>query len=176
VTNVLAPQLNCGANFTEPNNTGSLTILTVRPIPTTTSGATLLVAILPAKVTMRPGAAGAAENTGAMAVGDLSDFTITMSEPSYTVQTVPNAPDAILMSPVDGYIDQPPAPGFSKIKLKRSLIEKVVPPLLQHNEIALNEADGVLFSRDGTGSSARRPTLALVRVGWCRSAASTVKC
>lgn len=56
----------------------------------------------------------------------------------------------------DGYAEVPVVDGTARIRFRRSLTAAAVPASLEEREIAFNEADGIMYSRDGSG--ALRPT------------------
>lgn len=149
--NSLDAQVHANANFFTPNN--PLVVVVDPPSAIASHGASVLASILPAKIVMRQGQAVGFAGNFALAIPDMEDLVIIMTEPgAFSPVTAQAFNDAILVDTVDGYVDnQPLPPGIARIKLKRSQTPGAQPLTLLSREIALNEYDGVLYSRDGGG-------------------------
>jgi hypothetical protein len=96
-----------------------------------------------------------------------------MTQPDAFITAIP--PDnlsQIDVDYVDGYVDVPVPADVARIKLKRSITTGRKPTTLAAREIALNEADGVLYSRNGAGAIKATPYLGfgkgrLLPSRWC---------
>lgn len=88
--------------------------------------------------------------------------TIYVYTPNATVQgddstaAASGALPVIYIESPDGYAEVPVVDGTARIRFRRSLDAAAIPASLEEREIAFNEADGIMYSRDGTG--ALRPT------------------
>lgn len=156
---LMSPVFGIGEAGLLVDNSTPIVIAMDPPTGTAFHAVTLAVTILPAKISMVAPQAAAFAGTFVLAIGDLDPLVITMTEPNAFTSAITEASDAILMDYVDGYVDVPLPGGVSKIKLKRSTTEKIKPTVLAPREIALNEADGVLYSRDGAGAILGTPYL-----------------
>ncbi|AXQ69161.1 tail protein [Caulobacter phage CcrBL9] len=72
---------------------------------------------------------------------------------------------SVLVTPPDGYAEVPVAPGEARIRYRRSQIKGTAPASLEPREIALNEFDGVLYTRDGSGNVKPTPLGSIVDQG-----------
>ncbi|AXQ69716.1 tail protein [Caulobacter phage CcrSC] len=72
---------------------------------------------------------------------------------------------SVLVTPPDGYAEVPVEPGEARIRYRRSQIKGKAPASLEPREIALNEFDGVLYSRDGAGNVKPTPLGSIVGQG-----------
>ncbi len=101
---------------------------------------TLLASILPAKITLRvPAGLGGPANSGA-GNADFGTLAINVASPEGYI-----------------YVD---TPGWAGILMKRSLTPGNTPTLVSR-EIAINESDGSLYTRDGTGALQATPLAAI---------------
>ncbi|AFU87961.1 putative lectin-like domain protein [Caulobacter phage CcrColossus] len=72
-----------------------------------------------------------------------------------TAAVTPELP-VIYIEGVDGYAEVPVVDGTARIQFLRSMTPGAVPASLEAREIAFNEIDGIMYSRDGSG--VLRPT------------------
>ncbi|AXQ68637.1 putative tail protein [Caulobacter phage CcrPW] len=72
-----------------------------------------------------------------------------------TAAVTPELP-VIYVEGVDGFAEVPVVDGTARIQFRRSMTPGAVPASLETREIAFNEVDGIMYSRDGSGSL--RPT------------------
>ncbi|UTU08355.1 hypothetical protein [Bertelyvirus sp.] len=72
---------------------------------------------------------------------------------------------SVIVTPPDCYVTVPLAEGEARVRYRRSQIKGTAPASLQPLEIALNEYDGVLFTRDGSGNVKPTPLGSLVDTG-----------
>ncbi len=111
------------------------------PVAAPVRGATVLASIVPAIITMKliQAIAGPANSAGSDA--DLASLALTIESPeSYaSIDTI----------------------GWANPLLYRSEVVNVVPNSLNPREIAINEAEGALFSRDGVGAVQKTPLAAI---------------
>lgn len=141
------------------DNNVPLVVSMTAPTGTAFHAVSLAVTILPAKIILRAPQAAAFSGTFVLAIADLDPLVITMTAPNAFTSAISQSFDAIDMDYVDGYVDVPVDPSFARIKLKRSIAVGAKPSALAPREIALNEADGILYSRDGTGALKPTPYL-----------------
>ncbi|AFU88392.1 putative lectin-like domain protein [Caulobacter phage CcrSwift] len=64
---------------------------------------------------------------------------------------------SITLLPPDAYVDVPLPLGKNRIRYRRNNTAGLAPTSLRPNEIALNETDGLLFTRDGSGAVKATP-------------------
>ncbi|UTC29864.1 putative lectin-like domain protein [Bajunvirus bajun] len=135
------------------------------PQALTTYGASVLATILPAQIRLRAASAIASEGNIALAVGGLEDVPLLFTPLDGIGTMQPEVRfDPLHFHTVDGYVengDDTQGP----LRFKRSRDEGAV-PTLSDGEIALNEADGVLFSRNGAGNVRQTPYGALQMGGF----------
>ena len=116
----------------------------VPPTAQNVHGAIVLASIIPALVTMKVVNATAGPANSGAGNADFGDLVISLESPEGYV-----------------YVD---SPGWARIRLKRSATANVVPGSLAPREIAINEAEGILFTRDGSGNVQPTP-LASIQAG-----------
>jgi hypothetical protein len=157
--------------------TQPVTVVMDNPSAIASHGAFALSSILPARIVMRaPQALGFAGNF-ALAIPDMENLVINMSEvTAFSPVTAQAFSDPILVDYVDGYVDAPLPPGISRIKWKRSQTPGAQPLTLAEREVALNEYDGVLYSRDGSGAIRATPYLGFGKGRTVPAGGATVRC
>jgi hypothetical protein len=156
----LAPVFGVGEAGLLVDNNVPIVIAMDAPTGTAFHAAFLAVTILPARILMRAPQAAAFAGNFVAVVGDLDPLVITMTQPDAFITAIP--PDnlsQIDVDYVDGYVDVPVPADVARIKLKRSITAGRKPTTLAAREIALNEADGVLYSRNGSGAIKATPYL-----------------
>lgn len=72
-----------------------------------------------------------------------------------TAAVTPELP-VVYIESVDGFAEVPVVDGTARIQFRRSMTPGAVPATLETREIAFNEIDGIMYSRDGSGNL--RPT------------------
>lgn len=131
--------VEAGANFTTPAEVVSVQV--TPPEGVARYNVTILASIIPAFISVRSLVGFAGEESAGVGLGDLNGLEIFLGEPH-------------------AYVDSD-QPGFAPLRYLRSSIPGRRPDTLFTREIAINEADGVLFTADASGSVIGSPLYAM---------------